>query len=168
MATTSVLVVDGDDLARRAIARTVAGHGYELAGEARTAVEGLQIMTHTPADVVIMGNELQGLRGVDVVPELAEAGKRVILISADPLSLDQAREAGAFAAIPRGDLAALERVLTGIAHEAVEGERRSGLDRRTGEDRRVAQDWSKVISERRTGEDRRQADRRQGSAAVSA
>ena len=168
MATTSVLVVDGDDLARRAIARTVVSQGYELAGEARTAVEGLQIMTHTPADVVVIGNELQGLRGVDVTPELTEAGKRVILISADPLVLAQAREVGAFAAIPRGDLAALERILSGIGHEAVEGERRSGVDRRTGQDRRVTQDWSKVIRERRTGNDRRQGDRRQGSAAVSA
>jgi chemotaxis response regulator CheB len=168
MATTSVLVVDGDDLARRAIGRTVVCNGYELAGEARTAVQALQILAHTAANVVVIGNELQGLRGVDVTAELTQAGKRVILVSADQVVLAQAREAGAFAAIPRGNLATLERVLAGIGREAVEGERRSGVDRRAGEDRRVAQDWSKVIRERRTSNDRRQSDRRHGSAAVSA
>jgi len=168
MATTSVLVVDGDDLARRAIGRTVTGQGYDLAGEARTAVEALQILTQTPADVVVISNELQGLRGLDVTAELTQAGKRVILVSADPVVLAQAREAGVFAAIPRGDLAALERVLDGIGHEAVEGERRSGVDRRAGHDRRVTQDWSKVIRERRSDVDRRQSDRRHDTAAVSA
>jgi len=168
MATTSVLVVDGDDLARRAIGRTVTGHGYEVAGEARTAVEALQMLNHTSADVVVIGNELQGLRGVDVTSELTQAGTRVILVSADPVILAQARAAGAFAAIPRGDLAALERVLAGVGLEAVEGDRRSGVDRRAGADRRVTQDWSKVIRERRVGDDRRHNDRRNQSVVASA
>jgi DNA-binding NarL/FixJ family response regulator len=160
MAKTSVMVVDSDDLARRAFGRTAASLGFDLAGEATTAIDAVRQMAYTPADVVIMANEMQGLTGIDVTAELTDMGKRVIIVSGDSFALEQARAAGAFAAIPRGDLGALERVLEGIGRVAVEGERRSGADRRAGQDRRVAQDWSKVIRERRAGEDRRSAERR--------
>lgn len=168
MGTTSIMVVDGDELARRALGRTVVTSGYELAGEFSIAIEALNQIAFAPVDVVVIANELQGLSGVEVTPELTEAGIRVILISNDEVTLSQAREAGAFAAIPRGDLASFEQALAGIGHEAVDGERRSGGDRRRGQDRRVAQDWSKVIRERREGTDRRTGERRQGTAAVSA
>ena len=164
MAKTAVLVIDGDDLARRAFGRTATNLGFEVAGEATTAIDGLRQLAYTPADVVIMTNELQGLSGVDVTAELTAMGKRVIIVSLDSYALERARAEGAFAAVPRGDLGALERVLDRIGRVAVEGERRSGADRRAGDDRRVSQDWSKVIRERRSGLDRRLADRRSAEA----
>lgn len=167
MAKTSVMVVDSDELARRALGRTVTAQGFELAGEATTAVEALRLLEHTPADVVVITNELQGLRGVDVTAELTAAGRRVVVLTSDPLAQSMARKQGAFASIPRGDLGAFEHVLAGIAPESAEGDRRSGVDRRAGMDRRVSQDWSKVIRERRTGAERREADRRTSTSAAT-
>ena len=161
MATMTALVCDGDELGRRALWRTAEARGLDVVGEATTAVEALQMLGYQPADVVILANELQGLSGIEVVPELVEAGRRVVLVSADVPLLDQARRAGAFAAVERGDLELLERVLDQIGTVSGQGtdERRSGTDRRSGVDRRTAQDWSKVIRERREGE-RREGERR--------
>jgi len=164
MATTRVLVCDGDELARRAFGRTAADHGLELVGEAQTAVEVLQMLTYLPAEVVVLTNELQGLTGIEVTPELAAAGVRVVIVSSDSAALDSARRAGAFAAVPRGDLAAFERAIDAVSLERSEDDRRSGTDRRAGHDRRVAQEWGKVIRERRSGEDRRAGDRREQAA----
>jgi chemotaxis response regulator CheB len=160
MATTRVMVCDGDQLTRRAFGRTAADHGLEVVGEAQTAVEALQMLTYLPAEVVVMANELQGLTGVEVTPELVDAGVRVIIVSSDPLTLERARQAGAFAAVARGDLAAFERAIDAATVERDHDDRRSGTDRRSGEDRRIAQDWSKVIRERRNGQDRRAGERR--------
>jgi len=160
MATRTVLICDSDDLARRALGHVTDEHGLGLAGEAITAVQALQLLRFTLVDVVVIAHELQGLSGLEVVPELVADGYRVILVAADPLVLAQAREAGAFAAVPRGDLHTFGEVLAGLGPEAVDGDRRSGADRRRGPDRRVAQDWSKVIRERRVA-DRRVSDRRQ-------
>jgi chemotaxis response regulator CheB len=161
MATTRVLVCDGDELARRAFGRTATDHGLELVGEAQTAVEALQMLTYLPAEVVVMTNELQGLTGIEVTPELAATGARVIIVSSDGAALDSARRAGAFAAVPRGDLAAFERALDAVTLERSADDRRSGTDRRSGQDRRVAQEWTKVIRERRAGAERRVGDRRE-------
>jgi len=160
MATKTVLICDSDDLARRALGQVADEHGLGLAGEAITAVQALQLLRFTPVDVVVIAHELQGLSGLEVVPELVADGYRVILVAADPLVLAQAREAGAFAAVTRGDLHTFGQVLTGLGPETVDGDRRSGAERRRGPDRRVAQDWSKVIRERRVA-DRRVGDRRQ-------
>jgi DNA-binding NarL/FixJ family response regulator len=165
MATTRVLVCDGDELARRAFGRTATDHGLELVGEAQTAVEALQMLTYLPAEVVVLTNELQGLTGIEVTPELAASGVRVVIVSSDPAALESARRAGAFAAVPRGDLAAFEKAIDAVTLDRSEDDRRSGTDRRSGADRRVAQEWSKVIRERRSGEDRRASDRRQQSSA---
>ena len=162
MAKKTVLVCDSDDLGRRALSRTATEQGLEVSGEAVTAVQALQILQHSPTDVVVIANELQGLSGIEVTPELVASGYRVIVVSRDPWVLDQARAAGAFAAVARGDIEAFSHAMAGVGAEAVPGDRRSGIDRRTTPDRRVAQDWSKVIRERRVSE-RRVADRRQST-----
>jgi CheY-like chemotaxis protein len=159
MAKKTFLICDSDDLARRALGQVATEQGLEPAGEATTAVQALQLLRFTPVDLVVLAHELQGLSGLDVVPELVADGYRVILVSADSWVLEQARAAGAYATIIRGDLQTFAQALSGLGLQAVEGERRSGTDRRQGVDRRVAQDWSKVIRERRVG-DRRVADRR--------
>jgi len=168
MATTRVLVCDGDELARRAFGRTATDHGLELVGEATTAVEVLQMLTYLPAEVVVLTNELQGLTGIEVTPELTDAGVRVIIVSTDGSALDRARGAGAFAAVPRGDLVAYEQALDAVTLERSEDDRRSGTDRRGGEDRRVAQEWTKDIRERRSGDERRVGDRRERAEAANA
>jgi chemotaxis response regulator CheB len=158
--TVSILVCDRDELARRAWGRVIAERGYEVVGEATTAVEAVQLREVFGASVVVLGNELLGLSGIDVVAELADAGVRVILVSNDLGVLDQARAAGAFFAVARGDLDMLERALDALGDTKVEGDRRSGIDRRATADRRQTQDWGKVIRERRDGSDRRAGERR--------
>lgn len=156
----SVLVCDPDELGRRALGRVVTEHGHKVTAEATTAVEAVQVGEAFDVDVVVISNELQGLAGLEVVAELEAAGRRVILISNDANTLTQAREAGAFFAVERGDLDNFERAVAVLGKPQVAGERRSGVDRRSGADRRVAQDWGKVIRERRAGDERRQGDRR--------
>jgi chemotaxis response regulator CheB len=169
--TVSVLVCDRDELARRAWSRVISERGYEVVGEATTAVEAVQLRGVFGATVVVIGNELVGLSGIEVVTELSEAGARVILVSSDDGVLAQARAAGAFFAMARGDLDTFERAVDSLGGAQVEGDRRSGADRRSAVDRRLAQDWGKVIRERRDGADRRQCERRAAghpSTAVSA
>jgi len=160
MGNKTVLFCDGDELARRALARLASDHGLTPIGEAETAVEALQMLRYLEVDVVVIANELQGLSGLEVVPEMVADGYRVVLVAGDQPALAQAREVGAFAAILRGDVAGFEQVLAGLGTQVVPGDRRSGTDRRTTADRRVAQDWSKVVRERRVAE-RRVTERRQ-------
>jgi CheY-like chemotaxis protein len=162
--TVTVLICDGDELARRALGRVVVERGYEVVAEAATAVEAVQLAEAFDASVVVLGNELQGMAGLEVVAELAAAGRRVILVSNDPDALVQARSLGAFYAIERGDLDMFDRALLALGEPIVPGDRRTGIDRRSGTDRREAQDWSQVIRERRTGDERRAGDRRATSA----
>jgi chemotaxis response regulator CheB len=166
--TVSILVCDRDELARRAWGRVVAERGYEVIGEATTAVEAVRLCDIFEATVLVIGNELVGLSGIEVVGELAERGVCVILVSNDQAILDQARAAGAFFAVARGDLGNLERALDALGEPRGEGERRNGIDRRSLADRRQAQDWGKVIRERRTGADRRRNERRVDGAEASA
>jgi len=172
--TVSVVVCDSDELARRALGRVVAERGLEVIAEATTAVEAVTLREALGATAVVLGNELQGMAGLEVVPELAQAGVRVILVSNDPDALAQARQAGAFYAVERGDLENFRRAVDALGEAADPDERRSGVDRRSGLDRREHQEWSKVTRERRSGDERRRADRRHGGqegaapAAVSA
>lgn len=165
--TVSIVVCDGDELARRAVGQLVIEHGFEVVAEATMAVEAVQLCRVFHASAVVLGNELQGLSGLDVVPELEGAGVRVILISNDDDALVRARDAGAFFAVDRGDLDMLDRALAAIGEAASGDDRRSGIDRRRGTDRRVQTDWSKVTRERRSGGDRRQLERRQGEIAAA-
>ena len=84
------------------------------------------------------------------------------------MSWPRAARPGAFAAIPRGDLVAFERVLSGIGPRPSRASVAPGSTDAPATTDGVAQDWSKVIRERRSGDDRRPGDRRHGSAAVSA
>ncbi len=165
--TVSIVICDGDELARRAVGQLVIEHGFEVVAEATMAVEAVQLCRVFHPSAVVLGNELQGLSGLDVVPELEGVGARVILISNDDDALVQARDAGAFFAVDRGDLDMLDRALAAIGEAASGDDRRSGIDRRRGTDRRVQTDWSKVTRERRSGGDRRQLERRQGEIAAA-
>ncbi len=165
--TVSIVVCDGDELARRAVGQLVIEHGFDLVAEATMAVEAVQLCQVFHASAVVLGNELQGLSGLDVVPELEDAGVRVILVSNDDDALDRARGAGAFFAVARGDLDMLDRALAAIGEASSSEDRRSGIDRRRGIDRRVQTDWTKVTRERRSGQDRRQLERRQGEVAAA-
>ncbi len=162
--TVSIVVCDGDELARRAMGQVVADHGFEVVAEATMAVEAVRLCQAYRADAVILGNELQGLSGLEVVAELEAEGVRVILVSNDDEALDRARAAGAFLAVGRGDLEMLERAMAAMGEASSTEDRRSGVDRRRGIDRRVRNDWTKVTRERRVGVDRRQAERRASAA----
>jgi chemotaxis response regulator CheB len=166
--TVRVVVCDSDELARRALGRVVTERGFEVIAEATTAVEAVTLCDALDAVVVVLGNELQGMAGLEVVPELAAKGVRVILVSNDPDALAHARAAGAFYAVERGDLDRFERALDALGEATDPSERRSGIDRRSGDDRREHQDWGKVISERRSGSDRRTGDRRHGDSTTHA
>ena len=155
MATTRVLVCDGDELARRAFGRTAIDHGLDLVGEAQTAVEVLQMLTYLPAEVVVLTNELQGLTGIEVTPELAATGVRVVIVSSDPAALDSAAPG------VRGP--AICRLRAGRSAQLADHPRTMALRHdRHGADRRVAR-VDQVIRDR-SGDKRRARDRREQGA----
>jgi len=158
----TAMVCDADLLAVAALRAACVDAGFVVADETTNPVDAYnQTKVHRP-HLLLSGSDFWGMSGV----ELAELVRRdddapeVVLVLADVSQRDAALAAGAFAIAPRGDLAALERVLTEVRTFLLTHERRSAGNRREGDDRRVHQDWSKVTWERRSGADRRDDDRR--------
>ncbi len=166
--TVSVLICDGDEVARRALGRVVVERGHQVVAEATTAVEAVQLAGAFDVSAIVIGNELQGLAGLEVVAELEAVGRRVILVSNDPDALPQARALGAFYAIERGDLEMFGRAIDALGEPVMAGERRTGIDRRTGTDRRQEQNWALVVHQRRSGQERRAGDRRSAGSSSTA
>ena len=137
MANKTFLVCDGDALGRRALTQVASEHGFTTVGEADTVVEALQMLRYLDVDVVVIANELQGLTGLEVVPEMVADGYRVVFVAGDESALGRTREAGAFAAVPRGDLR-VQHALAGIRRRSSPVIAVPGIDRRTNPDRPVA------------------------------
>lgn len=158
----TVLVCDSDLVARAAYARSAAAAGFEVLEQADNAARALQLYPFHPASLVITSQELFGMSGLEALSEFRRLDNppEVMIITADMSIRDQARAAGAFAVIERGDPDALNRALSEARYLFETGERRKSGDRRSGTDRRQKQDWTKVTIERRSGIDRRQQSRR--------
>ncbi|MEI7593179.1 MAG: hypothetical protein WCK41_08185 [Actinomycetes bacterium] len=149
MTQTSVLVCDSDPMARRALCSVIDAHGWSVVGETSTALGAVQIAKHVPDAVVVIENDLMGLTGLEVTPELIASGHKVIFVSQDPRARRDAAAAGAFATLARGDLGAFDQALNTFDHFDQSGDHRTGTTRRIREDRRKIQDWNAVTSERR-------------------
>lgn len=143
------------------IERLVTDAGFEVVGQAETAVNAERLVGHFAPDIVVVENELVGMTGVEAMSYLREASptSQFVLIVADDWTPTNRGEVGAFAVMTRGRLAELGSELGALDHWLDEHADRTAaeLDRRTGRDRRIKQDWSKVGWERRTGP-RRTAD----------
>jgi CheY-like chemotaxis protein len=160
------LVCASDLVERRAMVAAATGLGFEVLEEVDNAARAIQLAPLLHPTLVLIANELYGLRGVEAVTPLrehvseADLPPEILLVSADQGVRAEAYAAGALVVVPRDDAEALADGLDDMRHLLETGERRGGADRRAGEDRRQAQDWSKVTRERRSGDDRRKGPRR--------
>jgi two-component system response regulator DesR len=96
----SVLLVEDQAMVRGALAALLALHpDLEIAGEAGSAEEALDLLAGRPVDVVLVDVQLPGMSGIDLVGRLAEAhpGARALVLTtfARPGYARRALEAGA-------------------------------------------------------------------------
>jgi DNA-binding NarL/FixJ family response regulator len=94
-----VLVVDDHLVVRRGTRRILEEAGIEVAGEAASAEQALEIAGHAASDVVLADVRLPGMSGIELITELRRhrPGTRVLVLSSygDPGYVRAALEAGA-------------------------------------------------------------------------
>jgi DNA-binding NarL/FixJ family response regulator len=91
---TRILLIDDHSLFREAVARILASQAdFEVAGECATVAEGIEIVKHTPVDVVLLDINL-GLQQGTAFPNLArEQGfkGKILVVTAGVSRLEAAR-----------------------------------------------------------------------------
>lgn len=101
-----VLIVD-DQEAFRSAARLVVdlAEGFEVAGEAETGEDGVQMATDLRPDLVLMDMNLPGIDGPEATRQIMTAlpGTRVVGLSTYEEFRDRAIAAGAVAFISKSD-----------------------------------------------------------------
>ncbi len=135
--------------------------GYDVKGAANTIVNGERLVEFFTPDVILVENDLTGEQGWQGLTRLADAspGSKAMLVVADRWTPSDVGATGAFAVVPRDELAAITGCLHDI-HSWMTIHLADGRldDRRSGRDRRNHQDWSKVGWERRKTPPRRLED----------
>jgi DNA-binding NarL/FixJ family response regulator len=106
--TVTVVIVD-DQLPFRAVARTVIGmtSGFEVAGEAESGEDALDLVDSKQPDLVLMDINLPGISGIEATRRILESHPQVCVIllstySEADLPAD-AREVGALAYVHKED-----------------------------------------------------------------
>jgi len=136
--------------------------GYDVKGAATTIVNGERLVEFFTPDMILVENDLTGEQGSQGLARLASISpsSKTMLVVADQWKPSDVGATGAFAVVPRDDLAAITDCLhdidSWITIHLIDG---NSEDRRTGRDRRIRLDWSKVGWERRRIPPRRVDDR---------
>jgi len=67
-----VLIVDDEFLVRMGLKMTLdwKSYGYEIAAEASSAEEALEIMEHEPIDILMTDIKIQGMNGLDLIEKV--------------------------------------------------------------------------------------------------
>jgi DNA-binding NarL/FixJ family response regulator len=95
---TTVVLVDDEQLIRSALARALADDGLDLVGEAATASEALDVVVEVRPDVVLIDLRLPGADGVETIEQLtllAPATRILILTRSEQNQVVEAIIAGA-------------------------------------------------------------------------
>jgi DNA-binding NarL/FixJ family response regulator len=111
-----VLIVDDDPMARRVVRDALQDAGLIVIGEARTAVEGIELSGHYRPDVVVVDSTMPELDGVAMTRRILAADRTAKVVLLTPSDDDESGleglRAGAIGVISKDiDLAALPRVL---------------------------------------------------------
>lgn len=89
-----VLVVDDHPVVRQGTRRILEAAGIDVAGEAATAEQALEIVTHAAADVVLADVRLPGISGIELITKLRREHPRIrILILSSYQDLSYVRAA---------------------------------------------------------------------------
>jgi DNA-binding NarL/FixJ family response regulator len=114
-----VLIAEDTEHVRRLLVDILDFHGFEVVAEARNGREALLRVEETDPDVVVMGQDLQGIDALEATKRLHDRGPapQVILYTAcvDGEIERQAKEAGVAACISRkSGVEALAREIAAI------------------------------------------------------
>jgi DNA-binding NarL/FixJ family response regulator len=118
-----VLIIDDSAAVRqglRALVETDAS--LRTVGEAANATEGLELARTLSPDIVLLDNEMPGMRGIELLPALRRElpGTHIVMFTLSPAISDEARSLGASAVVSKdgGDATLLETL-----HQVRRGER---------------------------------------------
>ncbi len=147
----SLILGVADHMAAAHLRRLVEAHPrLDLIGVADNAVKTLHMAAEDKPSVVLLADSSPGLRGREVLAEMAETSPNTLVIittPGDPAVL--IGEPGVAESVPEHDteaiVAALDSLATFLDNPTVE----DGPERRHRLDRRLHQDWSQVFAERR-------------------
>lgn len=160
----TVVLGIADPTAAAHLRRLISEHPrFDLIGLTDTAVATLFAVQAQKPAVVLMADESPGLRGRDVLAEMAEASPNSMVIITTP-GEPQALfgKPGVAEAVSQSDIAAILSALTNLADFLDDPDKFSTAERRGQGDRRHYQDWTKVFAERRARPRRELHDAPQG------
>lgn len=119
----TVLLVDEDAMIRRGVREMLEDVGISIAGEARTAKEGIAQSAGLAPDVVLMAMEMRGSTGIEAAKRICEATpeRRVLMLSgsSDSADADGALRAGACGYLLKDD--SPQEIVAGVRAAAVGG-----------------------------------------------
>jgi chemotaxis response regulator CheB len=140
-----------DAMAAAHLRRQISDHPrFDLVGTADNAVKTLYLVEDTKPAVVLMADDSPGLRGRDVLADIAAVSRDTLVIITTPGDPDALRgKPGVAESVHCNDIDAIHFALDNLADFLDHPPTRQGPNRRHFDDRRIAQDWSKVFAERR-------------------
>lgn len=146
----TVVLGVADPMAAAHLRRQLMDHPrFELVATARNAVQTLYAVEETHASVVLMADDSPGLRGREVLADIAATSPEsyvIITTPGDPRAL--ANEPAVASAVLENDIYGIYAALDQLA-AFLDLPKSETPNRRTSNDRRMHQDWTKVFAERR-------------------
>ncbi|MEZ5226913.1 MAG: hypothetical protein R2710_09605 [Acidimicrobiales bacterium] len=146
----TVVLGVADAMAAAHLRRQLMDHPrFDLVATAHNAVQTLYAVEETHASVVLMADDSPGLRGREVLADIAAASPEtyvIITTPGDPAAL--ANEPAVASAVYDTDIYGIYAALNQLA-EFLDRPKAEIPERRAHADRRLHQDWTKVFAERR-------------------
>ncbi len=146
----TVVLGVADPLAAAHLRRQLMDHPrFDLVATAHNAVQTLYAVEETHASVVLMADDSPGLRGREVLADIAAASPHsyvIITTPGDPAAL--ANEPAVASAVYENDVYGIYAALDQLA-AFLDLPKTEVPNRRSSVDRRLHQDWTKVFAERR-------------------
>ena len=108
-----LVVCDDDEMARQIVGMLAEGAGYEVVGEATTAIEAERLVAVSRPHVLVLDLALVGLSGMEVIPSIRTTAPETVIIvfTAFDAMGKAATEAGAFAVVRKDEPGKLEDAL---------------------------------------------------------
>jgi DNA-binding NarL/FixJ family response regulator len=108
-----LLICDDDDLAHQVVGMLAEGVGYDVVGNARTAIEAEELVDAFRAHVLVLDLALQGISGLDIIASVRTKfpDTAIIVYTAFDSIAEAADRAGAFAVVRKSEPGKLEDAL---------------------------------------------------------
>jgi len=84
----SIAVVDDSELSRKAIIETLDSAGFNVAGEAESATQAIQISHQTPCNIWIIDVVMPEISGIELAKHLSDNKRGVFIIMISSLKME--------------------------------------------------------------------------------